>query len=150
MRSIALATNGTYLFLTNDSGVGGDHIKPTTDAFKVELLNNLLPRVIQQMVFVANCNSQQLQVPPYKVQSNVIQIKVSPNPTKGNVTITSIQTIKDIFITDFTGKILMRLNSNEKQLLWNINIQHFPSGTYLVRYLTNDNNWGTERIVLMH
>ena len=150
MRSIALATNGSYLFLTNHSGVGGEHMKPTTDAFSVELLNNLMPRIIQQMIYVNNCNNQQQTEPPYKVQSNIVQIKATPNPTRGNVTITSTKALKDIFITDFTGKILMRLNSNEKQLHWSINIQHYPAGTYLVRYLTNNNEWGTERIVLVH
>jgi hypothetical protein len=150
MRSIALATNGSYLFLTNHSGVGDEHMKPTTDAFTVELLNNLMPRIIQQMIYVSSCNNQQQSEPPYKVQLNIVQIKATPNPTRGNVTITSTKGLKDIFITDFTGKILVRLNSNEKQLQWSINIQHYPSGTYLVRYLTNNNEWGVERIVLVH
>ena len=35
MRSMALATNGTEVFLTDDSGVGNAHIKPTTDKFDV-------------------------------------------------------------------------------------------------------------------
>ncbi len=150
MRSIALATNGSYLFLTNHSGVGDEHMKPTTDAFTVELLNNLMPRIIQQMIYVSSCSNQQQSEPPYKVQLNIVQINATPNPTRGNITITSTKGLKDIFITDFTGKILMRLNSNEKQLQWSINIQHYPSGTYLVRYLTNNNEWGTERIVLVH
>ncbi|MFA7626806.1 MAG: vWA domain-containing protein, partial [Candidatus Kapaibacterium sp.] len=31
LRSIALLTNGTYTFLTDDSGIGNPHIKPSTD-----------------------------------------------------------------------------------------------------------------------
>ena len=41
-RSIALATNGTYVFLTDDSGIGNPHIKPTTDDWEVEKLNDLM------------------------------------------------------------------------------------------------------------
>lgn len=150
MRSIALATNGTYLFLTNDSGVGGDHIKPTTDAFNVELLNNLLPRIIQQMIYVSNCYEQQQQEPPTKIIPNTLKITATPNPTTGKVNIVSTKPMKDVFIADFTGKILMRLNTNDKQTNWTINIAHFPSGTYIVRYITTDNEWGAERIVLVH
>lgn len=48
MRSIALATNGTYVALTDDSGIGNPHAKPTTDYYKVEKLNDLLIRLITE------------------------------------------------------------------------------------------------------
>ncbi len=150
MRSIALATNGTYLFLTNESGLGGEHIKPTTDVFSVELLNNLLPRIIQQMIYVSNCAEQQQQEPPTKIQPNTLKIIATPNPTTGKVNIVSTKPMKDVFVADFTGKILMRLNTNDKQTNWNINISNFPAGTYIVRYITTENEWGAERIVLIH
>ncbi len=38
MRTFALLTNGTYTFLTNDSGIGNDHIKPTAASYEVENL----------------------------------------------------------------------------------------------------------------
>ena len=56
MRSLALATNGTYLFLTDHSGVGNPHIEPTTDEYDVELLNDLLIRVIYQFSYSITCN----------------------------------------------------------------------------------------------
>lgn len=46
MRFMAIATNGTYVFLTDDSGVGGTHLKPSTDDYKVEMLNDLIVRLI--------------------------------------------------------------------------------------------------------
>lgn len=150
MRSIALATNGTYLFLTNESGVGGDHIKPTTDAYNVELLNNLLPRIIQQMIYVNNCSNSQQQEPPMRVTANIQNIKASPNPTTGKVTITSSKPLKDIFVADFTGKILMRIASKDKTLSWNIDISHYPAGTYIIKYITENNEVGAEKILLIH
>ncbi|MEL6484594.1 MAG: carboxypeptidase-like regulatory domain-containing protein, partial [Bacteroidota bacterium] len=38
MRFFSLSTNGTYVFLTDDSGVGNPHLKPTTEDYKVEKL----------------------------------------------------------------------------------------------------------------
>jgi Mg-chelatase subunit ChlD len=48
MRQLAATTNGTYIFLTDDSGIGGSHLKPTIGPHEVEHLNNLLVRVINR------------------------------------------------------------------------------------------------------
>lgn len=48
MRYFSVSTNGTYVFLTDDSGIGNPHIKPTTDDFKVEKLNDLIVRLIEK------------------------------------------------------------------------------------------------------
>ena len=45
-RFMAQATNGTYTFLTNHSGIGGSHITPTIGNYQVEFLNNLMVRLI--------------------------------------------------------------------------------------------------------
>jgi von Willebrand factor type A domain len=45
-RFMAQATNGTYTFLTNHSGIGGAHITPTIGNYQVEFLNNLMVRLI--------------------------------------------------------------------------------------------------------
>ncbi|NMM50853.1 vWA domain-containing protein [Marinigracilibium pacificum] len=48
MRFMAISTNGTYVFITNDSGVGNDHIDPTVGEYQVDLLNNLLIKLIKK------------------------------------------------------------------------------------------------------
>ena len=50
LRFTAVATGGTYTFLTNDSGIGGTHIEPTIGEYQVEILNDLLVRVISASV----------------------------------------------------------------------------------------------------
>ena len=55
MREIALTTNGTSFFLTDDSGIGGEHLKPTTDSLKVEHLNDMLVRTIVEFTTMLNC-----------------------------------------------------------------------------------------------
>ena len=46
LRSFAMATNGTYVFITNDSGVGGEHIEATVGEYQVEKLRDLIARLI--------------------------------------------------------------------------------------------------------
>lgn len=60
LRSLALTTNGTYLFLTDHSGVGGSHIKPSTDKYDVNLLNNLLLKVFYQYTYTPPCDYQEI------------------------------------------------------------------------------------------
>ena len=49
-RFFSVLTGGTYVFLTDDSGVGGDHIEPTVGDFQVEPLNDLLVRLIAKYI----------------------------------------------------------------------------------------------------
>ena len=46
LRLTAIATNGTYTFLTDDSGVGNPHLEPSVGEFEVEYLHDLLVRLI--------------------------------------------------------------------------------------------------------
>ena len=50
LRAFAMTTGGAYTFLTNDSGIGGDHIEPTIGEYTVEQLNDLLVRIIEEYI----------------------------------------------------------------------------------------------------
>jgi hypothetical protein len=56
LRSFSLATDGTYVFITDDSGVGDSHLKPTVGEYPVEKLNDLLVRLIFQYTSCVNDN----------------------------------------------------------------------------------------------
>lgn len=48
MRYMAILTNGTYVFITNDSGIGNEHIEASVGEYQVEKLNDLLVRLIKK------------------------------------------------------------------------------------------------------
>lgn len=48
MRFIAAATGGTYLFLTDHSGIGNEHLKPAVGEYEVKAMNDLLVDVINR------------------------------------------------------------------------------------------------------
>ncbi|MCR5408961.1 MAG: VWA domain-containing protein [Bacteroidales bacterium] len=48
LRFFATATGGTYVFITNDSGIGGDHIAASVGEYQVEILNDLIIRLIEK------------------------------------------------------------------------------------------------------
>ena len=48
LRLMAIYTDGTYTFITDHSGVGNDHLEPSIGEYQVELLNDLIVRLIQK------------------------------------------------------------------------------------------------------
>ena len=47
-RSLAIMSGGTYVFLTDDSGIGGGHLEPIIGDYKVEKLYDIIIRVITE------------------------------------------------------------------------------------------------------
>lgn len=50
MRILAIASNGTYTFITDHSGIGNDHLEPTVGDYEVEFLNDLIVRLVGEYV----------------------------------------------------------------------------------------------------
>jgi hypothetical protein len=50
LRTEALLTAGRYVFITNDSGIGGDHIEASVGAHTVEYLNSALLRLLKEFI----------------------------------------------------------------------------------------------------
>ncbi|WP_374446493.1 VWA domain-containing protein [Epilithonimonas sp.] len=138
MRVFALLTNGTYTFLTNDSGIGNNHIKPTASEYEVEKLNDLLLRLILQRSTVPDCKNgvtkeyinKKLEVE--SLDKKDFSTKIFPNPTKGVFKIDTKRDIEEFIIYDYTGKILLR-KSNLSKGSNSFDISAYPQSVYLVR-----------------
>lgn len=165
MRSLALATNGTYVFLTDDSGVGGSHIKPTTDKFDVESMNKLLRRILDQYLYLPKCIvSEEEQDPDNEINADKenaykhedafgpevseAKLKVYPNPTSGPVTIKGYTEDTDLFLTDMSGKIVKRISTSGNRKIQS-NFGEFPSGIYFIAYGEGKNR-KAEKIIIRH
>lgn len=173
MRAMALATNGTYVFLTNHSGIGGDHIEPTIDDYEVELLNDLILRLLYQFTIVEDCKQPDLPTDdittvtdPFEdnnsdesdddsdltsgddVEDPKPMIKVYPNPTTGIVNIKHSKKVKEIFVVDISGKLILR-HTCEKGKIDQIDLSRFPNGFYFVKY-ANVNHYDYAKIILRH
>jgi hypothetical protein len=149
MRSMALATNGTYVFLTDDNAAEFLTGKRTAGFFDVQFLNALLERIVKQMVEANDCSGQKERDIPKNIAANIENINVNISNNR-IVTIESKNHLSDVFISDFTGKILSRLNTNENQNKWSFDCGSYPAGTFLVRYINASNEWGAEKFVITH
>lgn len=48
LRILSISTNGTYTFITDDSGIGNDHLEATVGQYQIEYLNDLIVRLINK------------------------------------------------------------------------------------------------------
>ncbi len=162
MRSLALATNGTYTFLTNDSGIGNPHIEPTTDKYEVEKLNALLARVIYNFAYSADCESfitpqaiaaldtavVDFSFPqPDDDPAKPVRLRIFPNPTSGPLTVEIEGDAREVFLADFSGKVLARFPVEIPRL--DLHLGQYPAGTYFLRLLKNDQEGSGGRVVLI-
>lgn len=173
-RSIALATNGTYTFLTNHSGVGGTHIEPSTDGYKVESFREILVRVSRSMSITPDCeefiapeqivmiDTNLTVVNPYGIKDSTfmnrpidseiiereLQLFLYPNPTNGIFYIRNPEEITEVFIADVNGKLLERVELNtDRETMCDIG--KYSNGIYFVQY-HNGVRWKSMRIALHH
>jgi len=144
LRSCALATNGHYVFLTDHSGIGGAHLKPSTDSYEVKNLNDLLVNIVMRYVKVPNCDGN--EEPGSPEPSPNTKISILPNPNDGRFLIKTQTDLNELFITDANGKILVRFTdfaTGENQ----VDIANFPTGTYYVRYQKEGNTF-VEKVII--
>lgn len=169
MRSLALATNGTYTFLTNHSGVGNPHISPSTDSYEVEYLNDLLVRIIKAYTYMPDCHQHIAELGINLPDSQVVitqkdtasldtasaitpdpvklQWKYYPNPTNGLVNIESNQLIGELYISDLSGKVLQVIRDIQPGIAVQADLSRYSSGIYLIRHAIGK-KWYSGKIVL--
>ena len=152
MRTIALATNGTYVFLTDESGIGDPHIKPTTDKYEVEKLNHILLRIITQFSTPPNCNNDwnnfdsaitsfdRFIPKPYKenpeedtkrIEDVSELLKVYPIPCNSILNIETLLNAPHLYVSDITGKVLQNFEL-EGTKSFAIDLTGYSNGIYFV------------------
>ena len=149
LRSIALMTNGTSFFLTDDSGIGETHLKPTTDTLKVEHLNDMLVRTIVEFSMMPNCaghwseeaqNEEGTFVPnPFEIKDlTPEQIAAKDSPTT-------------LYLIDVSGKLIHvyqgRLEDASDSQLARLGLPMLSTGVYFVKAFY-DGTWHTKKILV--
>lgn len=149
LRAIALATNGTSFFLTDDSGIGKSHLKPTTDTLKVEHLNDMLVRTIAEFSYMPDCvrgkwhdeeieNIHEEFVPnPFSAAELADDPSIPHGPTT-------------LYLLDVTGKLIRVYNgvldeAGDRQLS-SLGVT-LSTGIYFVKAFY-DGEWHTKKILV--
>jgi CarboxypepD_reg-like domain/Secretion system C-terminal sorting domain/von Willebrand factor type A domain len=141
MKFFGLATNGTYLFLTDHSGIGGKHLEPTTEEYKVEMLNDLLVRVITEYAASPTCDGKSvIRFADTTPQDSTNQNQQSahweaffyPNPASDQFNLSLPIGVDVLTIYNSEGKSVKKM-INLKEGTTKIEINGLPEGFYLLR-----------------
>ena len=133
MKALAVATGGTYTFLTDDSGVGGEHLKATTEKHDVELLNALLIRLIKQYSSYEACNDIATEATTGGNTKLGLNFKVYPNPVHDVLNLDLKTAVTDVFITNAQGQTVRKLDVFTEGSQ-SIDVSDLSSGIYFVHF----------------
>ena len=150
LRAMALATNGTSFFLTDDSGIGNTHHKPTTDTLKVEHLNDMLVRTIVEFSYMPNCAGHWEGIAVQEDEGTFV-----PNPFDAKDLTQEEKEQKDsrttLYLIDISGKLLYVYEGNLEDAgdsqLSRLPIPMLSTGIYFVKAFY-DGEWHTKKILV--
>ena len=140
MRCFAALTNGTYNFITDDSGIGNPHLPASVNDYEVEFLNDLLVRLIQKYT-LNPCDQEASKIvvidPIDKLQSDpTIMGKVNyfPNPVVDYMETNIEEDMTSIVIMDSNGKVI-REKVNLGIGTYRFDLKGIPAGNYIVKFV---------------
>jgi CarboxypepD_reg-like domain/Secretion system C-terminal sorting domain/von Willebrand factor type A domain len=133
MKALAVATGGTYTFLTDDSGVGGEHLKATTEKHEVELLNALMIRLIKQYSTYEACNDIATEATTGGNTKLGLNFKVYPNPVRDVMNLELKTAVTNVFITNAQGQKVRNLGTYTEGSP-SVDVSDLPSGIYFVHF----------------
>ena len=148
VRSIALATNGTSFFLTDDSGIGNPHLKPTTDSLKVEHLNDMMVRTIVEFSAMPDCNDEVINGDA-SLNGEMVDPRFLPKPfsaeeVAADPTIPHGEGIH--YLIDVSGKLITVYEGDTASLKTQLRSMGLPVGIYFIKTFY-DGIWHTEKVL---
>ncbi len=148
MKFFGLATNGTYVFLTDHSGIGGKHLTPTTDEYKVESLNRLLIRLITEYSSTENCEGQSvIRFEDVQQTGNSWQALYYPNPASAWFTLELPTDVETVTLYDSEGKAVKKmehLSAGQHR----VDLASLPDGFYTIRIL-KEGQWQSGKLLVV-
>ena len=138
MKALAIQTNGTYLYLTDDSGVGGKHLDASNDKTEVLPLNDLMVKVVDSMIEVACFEpNEEIDITATETNTQLDGVKLFPNPMVDVLNIDVAFDVDQAQIFDLTGQLMLDLGML-KAGLRQIDVSRLKSGNYLIVFRTGD------------
>ena len=138
LRAMALATNGTSFFLTDDSGIGDTHLKPATDSLKVEHLNDMLVRTIAEFSSMPECAGEAIVDEDLNDSERFIPNPFSAQDLAKDPTIPHGEGVH--YLVDVSGKLLGVYQGE-------VPTDFLATGVYFIKTFV-DGQWRTRKILV--
>jgi len=140
MKFMAILTNGTYVFITDDSGIGNPHLDPVIDEYEIEKLNDCLVRLITQYSKSYSCDVD------FEDLASDLDVNVYPNPATQFITVKTNNIPDKIKIYSANGMMVKSISPTEK--ITRIELSDFVNGIYTVSIILGKNIESRQIILL--
>ena len=150
LKFMAMSTNGTYLFLTDDSGIGNAHLDPIVKDYEVEYLNEAMLRLIYYYTRFNGCEDEQYTLTEKNNTYNEKlgnAITLFPNPADNFTNIKSKKSISKLSIHDAGGRLVEEMDLRKKQTQFEV--EHLPDGMYTIKVFAGE-EFVTKQLLVIH
>jgi len=137
MKFMAMMTNGTYVFITDDSGIGNAHLAPVVDDYEVELLNDCLVRLITQYSKSYSCEENE--------EKNT-EIQVYPNPSTQYINVKAESIPQKIKVLSASGMVVKTITPSDK--ITRVELDDLVNGIYTISIIFEDDVVSKQIILL--
>ena len=155
LKFFGLATNGTYTFLTDHSGIGNKHLEPTTDEYKVEAVNDMLVRIITEYSNIESCEGKSTirseenpATDPQQQPPAGWQAQYYPNPANTQVTLDLPEGVESVTVYNAEG-IAVRKQEKPGAGALVLEVHDLPEGFYTLRIL-KDGQLKSGKLMVIH
>ena len=148
MKYIAAMTAGEYVYITDDSGVGNGHLKPTGVENNSDLLNNQLLAIIREYTQTKACQSRIENPVEPRIEwfgNQQCNIQAYPNPCADYLTVKSVDSLLDVALMNMSGAEVLK--AEPKQGECQLNVRNLAAGVYSLRARTKLGSFSTLVVV---
>lgn len=151
MKQMAALTEGDYIYITDHSGVGNSHIKPTGGESSVDLLKNQLEKVIRKYTENKDCSDS---VKPYEPDPQTlifgddqIIIQSFPNPAYSFIDIHSNVTILSVSVYALNGQLVKNIETVGDNR-YRLDVRDIDKGMYILSVKTSGKVYTSKILIL--
>lgn len=134
MKYMAIATNGSYVYITDHSGIGNSHEKPTGVKENVQFLNDLMVQIITDNTTWKGCDENAEQKPePGTVEivsSGQWQAQFYPNPAVDHIMVKSNIIPEKITVYNLAGAVVAEVKQTAEKT--RIETGNLATGIYII------------------
>lgn len=150
MKYLSITTNGSYVYITDHSGIGGSHAKPTGVKENVQYLNDLMVDIIKQNTEWEDCSTKD-SMPNQPgtveiIQQGQWQAQFYPNPATDYIMIKSTETADEIVIHSQSGAEVLRMKPDGQKT--KIETGNLATGVYIVTLRKGSNSLSCRMMVI--
>jgi hypothetical protein len=121
MKFMVMMTNGTYAFITDDSGNGEAHLTPVVTDYEVAKLNGCIVRLISQYSKSYSCDSKY-------TSAEDLEVNIYPNPSAQYINIETHFIPVKIYILASNGMLVKSIKPTNKST--RIELEDLVNGVY--------------------